>query len=168
MFRTDGLGCAWCDGWEHRDKPFAIMGEFSEGLVQGAVNLQTLNTDTILLTNGTYTDDAIASTTAAVPTWEKQLGLYQVGIENRTIASFARANGDFSDYSDDILITFTDGNSITRNAIKGNFPAALQSPDLLRQMGLNLTSDSEIKIAVDNYKQSTNVPGVYVVGDANS
>ncbi|MCJ1457127.1 hypothetical protein MMC28_007494 [Mycoblastus sanguinarius] len=162
-------GCPWCDGWEHRDKPFANLGTFSASFVQNTVRTTTLNPKPLMLTNGTFNNDTMAKASATLPSWEKQLALYNIEIENRIIVSFSRLHGDDGDCDDDFIITFEDNSTVVRNSIKGNFPATLAS-DLPEQMGLKLTEDDGEGIStvvVDKNKESS-ILGVFMVGDANS
>lgn len=101
-----------------------------------------------------------------LPDWADWLALYNISIENRVIARFSRVNGNDSDYNGDFRITFTDGKSIVRNAIKGAFPAELSS-DLPAKLGLELSSESDATVQVDSNMQSS-MPGIFMVGDANS
>ena len=122
-----------------------------------------------MLTNGTFNNDTMAKASATLPSWEKQLALYNIEIENRIIVSFSRLHGDDGDCDDDFIITFEDNSTVVRNSIKGNFPATLAS-DLPEQMGLKLTEDDGEGIStvvVDKNKESS-ILGVFMVGDANS
>ena len=160
------LGCPWCDGWEHRDKPFANLGPFTAAFVQSSIAQSTLTSDILMLTNGTYNDTTKAQASKDLPDWTEQLALYDIGVDDRIIASFSRVHGNDSDYDDDFKITFTDGESIVRNAIKGTFPAALAS-DLPMKLGLQLSDESDATVLVDSHMQSS-VSGIFMVGDANS
>ena len=75
-------------------------------------------------------------------------------------------NENDSDYNDDFRITFTDKGSIVRNAIKGAFPAELAS-DLPIKLGLKFSNESDATVLMDRNMESS-VPGVFMVGDANS
>ena len=119
-----------------------------------------------MLTNGTYNDSARAQASKDLPDWTEQLALYNISVEDRIIASFSRVNGNDNDYDDDFKITFTDGDSIVRNAIQGNFPAQLAS-DLPMKLGLQLSNESDATVEVD-FNRESSVSGIFVVGDANS
>ena len=156
-------GCPWCDGWEHRDESFANLGPFTAAFVQNSIAQTTLNPDILLLTNGTYNDVTKAQASTDLPDWADRLALYNIGVDNRIIAAFSRVNGHFND---DFKITFTDGESVVRNAVKGAFPAELAS-DLPVKLGLDLSDESDKTVLVDSDMQSS-VSGVFMVGDANS
>ena len=159
-------GCPWCDGREHLDKPYASLGPFSAAFVQDSIAQTTLNADTLLLTNGTCNDAAKAQATKALPDWADRLASYDISVEDRVIARFSRVHGNDSDYDDDFRITFTDGESIVRNAIRGFFPAELAS-DLPLGLNLKLSDESDATVQVDG-NMETSVAGIFAVGDANS
>ena len=159
-------GCPWCDGWEHRDESFANLGPFTAAFVQNSIAQTTLNSDILMLANGTYNEITKAQASNDLPDWAEQLALYNISVEDRIIASFSRVHGNDSDYDDDFKITFTDGDSIVRNAIKGAFPAELAS-DLPMKLDLRLSDESDATVLVDSNMQSS-VPGIFMVGDANS
>jgi len=159
-------GCSWCDGWEHKDKPFANLGPFSAAFVSSTIAGKTLNPQSLVLTNGTMDDVAKVKASKDLPDWGERLELYNITIENRIITRFSRLHGDDSDYKDDFVITFQDNSTVILNAIKGTFPAKLSS-DLPVQIGLKLTEDKDAKVKVDEHMESS-VPGISMVGDANS
>lgn len=146
--------CPWCDGWEHRDEPFANLGPFTAAFVQNSIAQTTLNSDILMLTNGTHNDNTKAQASNNLPDWAEQLALYNIGVEDRIIASFSRVNGNDGDYDDDFKITFTDGQSIVRNAIKGAFPAELAS-DLPMKLDLRLSDETDATVLVDSDMQSS-------------
>ena len=119
-----------------------------------------------MLTNGTYNVITKAQASIDLPDWAEQLALYNIGVEDRVIAAFSRVNGNDSDYADDFKITFVDGESIVRNAIKGSFPAGLAS-ELPMELGLGLSDETDRTVLVDGNMESS-VAGVFMVGDANS
>lgn len=97
------------------------------------------------------------------------MAVYGIEIDNREIVSFERVDGNEDDLKSNFLITFADGGTLVRNAIKANFPAELAS-DLPKKMGLVLedgADGSDVHVVVDGHMESS-MPGVFVVGDANS
>lgn len=127
-------GCPWCDGWEHRDKPFANLRPFSPTFVQNSNTQTSLKPDILMLTNRTYNGTTKAQASKDRPDWAERLALYNISVEDRIVPGFSRVNGNDSDYDDDFGITFTDEESIVRNGIKGAFPAGLAS-DLPTKVG---------------------------------
>jgi len=76
------------------------MGTFNAKFVQATVTATTLNPKPLMLTNGTSTDSAMAKASETLPNWATQVAAYNIGIENRTISSFSRVNGNDNDYDD--------------------------------------------------------------------
>ncbi|KAE8401391.1 hypothetical protein BDV37DRAFT_296251 [Aspergillus pseudonomiae] len=163
--------CPWCDGYEHRDQPFGILGALPD-VVGSVLEVYTLNTDIIAFVNGTQTPDQEAALAKKYPNWEAQLEAYNVRLENETIASFERIQ-DGAQVKDrngtrqiDIFrVHFANGSSIDRNAFITNYPSEQRS-DLPKQLGLAMLGN---KIdATTNPGMRTSVPGVFAVGDCNS
>jgi len=159
--------CAWCDGYEYRDQALGIMGGLKAGVVSKGFSMQSLNKDVIIFLNGTMTETKMASVSATLgPSWQAQLAMYGVSVENRTIASLTRlGDEDVPGQKDEFLVTFTDGASLKRNAFLTSFPEE-QTSDVGEMMGVEL--DDGGKMVVDILHMDTNVPGVYAVGDANN
>lgn len=162
--------CPWCDGYEHRDQPFGILGNLSD-VVGSVLEVNTQFSDIIAFVNGTQTPAGEAEATAKHKDWQAQLNAWKITIENRTIAFIERlqdgethqnktANMQF----DKFRVHFTTGHPIDRAAFITNF-AAVQRSSLPYQMHLNVTKE---KINVDASSMRTNITGVYAVGDANS
>ncbi|EAW14752.1 NAD(P)/FAD-dependent oxidoreductase [Aspergillus clavatus NRRL 1] len=169
-----GMGvywCPWCDGWEHRDQPFGILGPLPE-VVGAVLEVYTLNTDIIAFVNGTQTPENEAKVTAKYPSWEKQLQAYNIRIDNGSIASFERlqdgaapANRDDEDCQFDIFkVNMASGASVERSAFITNFPSEQRS-SIPHDLGLEMQSG---KIATNINGMRTSLPGVFAVGDANS
>ncbi|KAL1952671.1 hypothetical protein VTO42DRAFT_4553 [Malbranchea cinnamomea] len=163
--------CPWCDGYEHRDQPFGILGRLRD--VMGSVlEMMTLNSDIIAFVNGTWTPDEEAILEQKYPDWFDQLQAYDIRLDNRTIVSIDRLQDggqhhdpeEHKEY-DLFRINFSEGESVIRSAFITNFPA-VQRSTLPAQMGL--TIDDNNKIKVDPSSMRTNVKGVFAVGDANN
>lgn len=162
--------CPWCDGYEHRDQPFGILGNLSD-VLGSVLEVNTQFSDIIAFVNGTQTPAGEAQATAAHADWKEQLKAWNIKIENRTIASIERLQDGETHQNkttdmqfDKFLVHFTTGEPVERNAFITNF-AAVQQSSLPSQMHLNVTKE---KIVVDASGMRTNVTGVYGVGDANS
>ncbi|KAF6241415.1 hypothetical protein HO173_000125 [Letharia columbiana] len=70
--------CPWCDGWEHRDKPFANLRPFSATFVQNSNTQTSLKPDILMLTNRTYNGTTKAQASKDLPDWAERLALYNV------------------------------------------------------------------------------------------
>ena len=81
--------CPWCDGYEHREQSLGVVGPLSDAL-SGALEMRTLNSDILVLTNGTDTPEQRKIASERSATWQEQFAAYNISIVNTTIASFTR------------------------------------------------------------------------------
>lgn len=166
--------CPWCDGHEHADQGLGLIAPLDEipGLVR---EILTLNRDIVAFVNGTDTPEARAATEEKSPKWQEYLSLHKVRVENRIIAAVERlANGTTGDEDpslptapehDLFRVKFDGGDSILRNAFLTGFKAEQRS-NLGPDMGVQLYGG---RLAADGSKGlTTNIPGVFAIGDANS
>lgn len=161
--------CPWCDGYEHRDQPFGILGSIVD--VMGSVlEMETLNKDIIAFVNGTYTDANVAILDQKRPGWKTQLEKYGVGIENSTITSIVRqqdgaiVHDEATNMEYDIFqVNLDDGSTFERGAFITNFPS-VQHSYLGVPLGVKIYGE---KMSVDISSMRA-APGVWAVGDANS
>ncbi|KAL2811307.1 hypothetical protein BJX63DRAFT_276738 [Aspergillus granulosus] len=164
--------CPWCDGYEHRDQPFGILGSLGH-IVSSVLEVTTLNSDIIAFVNGTYTDSEVTALESNYPDWRAQIAAYNVRIENRTIESFTRlqdggeVQNEAHDQQIDIFqVNFTEGEPVIRNAFLTNFGTAQRS-SLPYDLNLAMTEDG--KIDTSSYSgMRTSLAGVFAVGDCNS
>lgn len=162
--------CPWCDGYEHRDEPLGILGGLPD-VVGSVMETHTLYSDIIAFTNGTYTPANEVALAAKYPNWKQQLEAWNVGIDNRSIASIERLQ-DGDDHRDDtgrqydiFRVHFTDGSSVVRNTFITNYPTAQRST-LPEELSLVMVDN---KIDTTDYTgMRTSLSGVYAVGDCNS
>jgi thioredoxin reductase len=164
--------CPWCDGYEHRDQKFGIIGSYAD-VLSTVFEVATLETDIIAFVNGTQTPEIIARVSSNPPagynSWQEKLQKYNIAVENRTMESITRlqdgsqVTGEMSEI-DLFRVTFTDGSTVERNAFIANFPS-LQRSDLGTSMGIPVDAKDHVKTSGD---MQSIVPGVYVVGDANA
>ncbi|GES59423.1 FAD-dependent pyridine nucleotide-disulfide oxidoreductase [Aspergillus terreus] len=162
--------CPWCDGYEHRDQPFGILGPISD-ILGSVLEVNTQFTDIIAFVNGTLTPEGKAAATKKHEGWEEQLRAWNIKLDNRTVTRIERLQDGETHQNktadlqfDKFLIHFTEGDPVERNAFITNFPA-VQRSTLPQQMRLNVTDD---KIVVNFNGMRTNMTGVFAVGDANS
>ncbi|KXG54285.1 FAD-dependent pyridine nucleotide-disulfide oxidoreductase [Penicillium griseofulvum] len=161
--------CPWCDGYEHRDQPFGMIGDITD-MLSNVLETHTLYTDIIAFVNGSQTADGETRATAKVADWKEQLAAWNTTIDNRTITSIERLqdggkNRDEMDHKqfDKFRLHFATGEPVERNALIINFPT-VQTSTLPAQMHLGMVGD---KINVTSGMR-TSEPGVFAVGDANS
>jgi thioredoxin reductase len=139
--------CPYCDGWEHRDQPIAVYGRGHSG--KGfAIELTTWSRDLVLLTDGPSDlspEDQGALERARISVIEDRIARLEGGERGLE------------------RICFASGEALERNAlffIQGE----CHVPELLTKLDCNLTSKGTVETY--NYEK-TNVPGLYVAGDAS-
>lgn len=180
--------CPWCDGYEHRDQPLAVIGPLSDAL-SVVLEMRTINKDTIVLTNGTNTPYERELATNRSATWEKQLQAYNAQIFNQTITSIQRLNklgdpcpvtpyttvqdeidiandnsGPNGKHCDRFRVHFDDGSFVDRAAFVINVKVR-QTSRLPQGLGLTINGDSKVVVSP---KMETSIPGIFAVGDMNN
>lgn len=139
--------CPYCDGWEHRDRTLAVLGNGASGAGL-ALSLKTWTDRVNLCTNGP------ARLTAAQ---REQLAARGIPVRDRRIAQVDHRDGHVS------AIRFSGGDALPCDGI---FFSGRQSQqcDLARRLGCEFTRKGTVK--TDHLGQ-TCVPGIFVVGDAS-
>ncbi|KFY62456.1 hypothetical protein V496_04588 [Pseudogymnoascus sp. VKM F-4515 (FW-2607)] len=162
--------CPWCDGYEHRDQAFGILGSIVD-VVGSVLEVSTLNSDIIAFVNGSFTDANVKTLDEKRPGWQQQLKGYGVKLENRTITSIERLQDgaivqDVSERKeyDEFRVHLEDGSSFNRSAFLTNFPS-VQRSYIGKPLGVKYYGE---KVNVNAGSMRTDVPGVFAVGDCNS
>ena len=139
--------CPYCDGWEVRGQPLAVYGHGTNGPGL-ALELTGWSSDLTLVTDGPWEINAED---------REKLGRNRIQIREQKIV---RLEGD-----DGILerIVFEDGAILKCRAMFFN-QGHRQHSDLAARLGVNI--DPHGDEVVSNRHESTNVPGIYVAGDA--
>lgn len=139
--------CPYCDGWEFLDQPLAIYGrgENGSGL---ALELTLWSRDLVLCTDGPseLAEEHLAS-----------LASQNIKVLEDKIARLAGANGMLQS------IVFANGETLER---RGMFfsTGQRQASELAKRLGCKFTEQG----CVDTGEyETTNVPGLYVAGDAS-
>lgn len=143
--------CPYCDGWEQRDRPLAVLAE--PAIVEAfATIVQHWSRDLVLLTHGEPLDAGVVRR------------LEQAGVTIRT-DRVVRLEGDGDRLA---RIHLSSGEVLRR---EGMFVRPPQQPrtGLARRLGCELVEDGMVPglIRVDDTQQTT-VPGVYAVGDVTT
>jgi len=147
LYGTSVHHCPFCDAWEWRDQPIAVYGA-EDAASALALTLRWWSGDVMLCTGG---GSGIADEHL------EQLTRAGVVIQEDPIARLEGTGGRLE------RIVFAGGESVTRNAL---FFATGQRQrcDLAALLGCRFTE----KGAVDTGScEATNVPGLYVAGDAS-
>lgn len=139
--------CPYCDGWEVRDAPLAVYGKGESGL-QLALELTRWSNDLVLCTDGPA---ELAEKDL------KRLSRVQITVREERIA---RLEGSDSRLE---RIVFTNGDALSRKAMFIRTQEH-QHSNLAQKLGVTLTSRGTARTG--EYEE-TNIPGLFVAGDAS-
>ena len=138
--------CPYCDGWEVRDQPVAIYG-FGDGGPGLALELTAWTHDLVLCTDGRDIG----------PRHEKRLARFNIALRREKIARLEGTHGMLE------RVHFDSGQPHECRALFFSIPCRQRS-DLAAKLGCVLTEKGAV--ATGDY-ETTNVPGLYVAGDAS-
>lgn len=139
--------CPYCDGWEIRDQPLAIYGrgQHRKGL---ALELTAWSRDLVLCTDGPAELSSVD---------QERLARNDIRVREERILSLEGNNGVLQH------VRFATGEALARRAMffsTGNH----QGSDLARKLGCEFTAKGAVNTG--EY-EATNIPGLYVAGDAS-
>jgi thioredoxin reductase len=139
--------CPYCDGWEMRDRPLAIYGRGENGLGL-ALELLLWSRDLVLCSDGP----------AELSEDERQrLAHHEITIREDRIRRLEGSDGALE------RIVFATGEPLRRSAMFFSTDNR-QASDLAEKLGCRFTEQG----CVDTGEyETTNVPGLYVAGDAS-
>lgn len=138
--------CPYCDGWEWRDRRLVVLGQGLSG-VKLALSLKTWSADVVLCTNGTR----------IVAQGRGRLERNAIRVRTEPIAELVHEDGRLH------TIRFATGEPLASDAV---FFTTGQHPqcDLAVKMGCVFNQRGTVDTG--NLSE-TNVPGVFVAGDAS-
>lgn len=147
FYGTSVFHCPYCDGWEVTGGRLAAYGKRSNG-VDLALELTCWSDDIVLLTDGRVQLSEESS---------RRLDQNGIQVYDAPVAALVGTAGKLE------RVVFEDGSSLTRDALF--FKTAFrQHSDLPEQLGCDFTNRG----AVDTGEYEwTDVPGLYVAGDAS-
>lgn len=139
--------CPYCDGWEVRDRPLAVYGRGERGR-ELALELTAWSRDLVLCTDGPAELSA------------EDLGRLArngVAVREERVARLEGTNGVLE------RVHFTNGEALARRALFFS-TGQRQGCDLPAALGCRFTDGGDVETG--EY-ETTNVPGLYVAGDAS-
>jgi thioredoxin reductase len=138
--------CPYCDGWEWRDRPLAVFGKGMSG-VGLALALKTWSPDIVLCLDGSRLDRR----------GRERLERNGIAVREERVTSLEHADGMLQ------AITFAAGRPLQADAL---FFTSGQHPqcDLASRMGCVFNNRGTVNTGV---LSDTNVPGLFVAGDAS-
>jgi thioredoxin reductase len=139
--------CPYCDGWDHRDQPIAVLGPGKRG--HGfAIELLGWSRDLVLLTGGPADlDDA----------HRRKLDRHGIRLIEKEVTAVEGGHDGLE------RIRFADGAELARRALFF-CPEDRHISPLVERLGCELMDSG---IADASAYGKTNVPGVYIAGDAS-
>lgn len=138
--------CPYCDGWEWRDRRLAVFGRGKDG-AHLALGLKTWSADIVLCSNGTSIGRALRD----------RLARNQIAVRLEPVVGLDHHDGALS------AIRFGGDATVPRDALFFTTGQHHQS-DLAIRLGCSLTHRGTVKTGT---LCDTNVPGVFVAGDAS-
>lgn len=145
--------CPYCDGWEMRDQPLAVYGRGDDRGGGLALEMTHWSRDTVLCTDGPSQLSA---------DFRKRLDKHGVLVREEKIVRLEILSR--VPYHASFDIVFEAGPTLRRAGFFFN-TGRRQSTDLAERLGCDLFDPKGCKI--DNDQQLTDVPGLYVAGDAS-
>jgi thioredoxin reductase len=139
--------CPYCDGWEHRGQRIAVHGNGTAAF-ELAVELLCWSPHISILADGTP---------AFTSEQQVRLGSLNIGVYKETIARL-EGNGEVLEQ-----VVFEDGSACPCDALFFS-PKQTQRSQLPGKLGCTFTEEGEVKCSEST---ATNVPGLYVVGNAS-
>jgi thioredoxin reductase len=137
--------CGYCDGWENRDRPLAVLGH-SEHPRMAARILRQLSADVVLCTDGERLSDEARAELA-----QHGIGVREERVSHLVGDAAAGLHG----------VAFDDGEVLPRGAIFV-MPHSTLSVPFAAQLGCTISEQG--RISVDMLGR-TSVTGVYAAGD---
>ena len=146
-YGVSAFHCPYCDGWERRGQAIAILGKGTKGYAL-ALELLGWTHDIVLCTNGPHELEA-----------EEAACLERNGIflEERQITRLESKDGVLS------AVAFAAGPALPREALFFSTPTN-QSCGIASALGCEFNERGSVKTGA---YEKTNVPGLYVAGDAS-
>jgi thioredoxin reductase len=140
--------CPYCDGWECRDQPIAVIGG-NQDSVDLAIELLLWSKDLVLCTNGPLTSDHKTLETI------RRLDIRVLEMP------ISRLEGDGDKLEG---IRFADGKFLPRSALFFS-PGQYQRSHLAERLGCEFCEETNCIQCGKN--AATNIPGVYAAGNAS-
>ena len=138
--------CPFCDAFEYAGRPLAQYGRGHDG-VEAAVLLRSWTDDVVLITHGETLS----------PQHRERCRACGVGVREEVVSRLVGQAGVLQ------RIEFAGGGSLERAALFFS-TSQRQRSDLAKDFGCEINSEGTV---VTKEYETTNVPGVYVAGDAS-
>jgi thioredoxin reductase len=146
-YGVSAFHCPYCDGWEWRDRALAVHGRGEKGMAL-ALELLGWSSDIVLFTDGPadLSDDERA-----------MLARNRIAVEESRIRKLEGEAGRLS------CVSLANGGGVAREALFFCAPA-VQNCLIAGRLGCEFDTKGSVKTRA---YERTNVPGLYVAGDAS-
>ncbi|HWR53264.1 MAG TPA: NAD(P)/FAD-dependent oxidoreductase [Bryobacteraceae bacterium] len=148
FYGTSVHHCPYCDGWEERDRPIAVYGKGGKSATGLALALKTWSADVVLCTDG---PGRLGREEAS------KLAREGIPIRAEKIARLEGSGGRLQ------FIVFQTGSTLEREALFFS-TGQRQRSGLAEKLGCEFNDKGTVRT---NIREATNVPGLYVAGDAS-
>lgn len=139
--------CPYCDAWEVSNKKLGVYSK-NKGGIQVALTLTTWSNDITLYTDGKN---------YVKPKDQQKLDEHNISVVYHPITSFKGNKGKLKN------IVLKNGEALRCDALFFSNGYSVQC-DLVESLGCNMGKNN---VALTNKSQQTNIPGLYVAGDAS-
>jgi thioredoxin reductase len=147
LYGTSAFHCPYCDGWEVRDQPLAVYGPGRRGYGL-ALELTVWSRDVVLCTDGP---------SGLAPDERTRLSRLRIPLREEVVLGFEGTDGLLE------RVVFEGGPPLARKALFFNV-GERQASGLARKLGCEFTEKGAVATGTH---EKTNVPGLYVAGDAS-
>jgi thioredoxin reductase len=147
MYGRSVFHCPYCDGWESRDQPLAVYSRTSNG-VGLAIELTVWSSDVVLCTDGSA---------RLSDKHRRRLAFHRIPWRPGKIARLEGRKDQLE------RIVFADGQTLDRRVLFFSTPQR-QGSELAAELGCTFTRRGAV--STGEY-EATNIPGLYVAGDAS-
>lgn len=148
MFGKSVHHCPYCDGWEWRDQPVAVYARRNTGFGMALALRTTWSDDVALLTDGP---------SRLKPHQRAELQRFNIALREQRVRRLDGKDGMLD------RVVFAKGEPLPRRALFLN-TGFEQQCDISKDLGCLFTPKGVLR--ADKHEQ-TNIPGVYVAGDAS-
>ena len=139
--------CPYCDGWEHRDRPLAVYG-CGESAMKFALAMTTWSRDVVWCSDGPSRMGRRS---------RERMRLHGISVREERVLCLEGTDGQLE------RIVFQDGPPLGREALFFS-TGQRQGSGLAAQLGCRFNARGTVETRT---AEGTNIPGLYVAGDAS-